>query len=91
MARNPRNGRPWRRLTEEVRRRGEPCWLCGHNINLSLDPRHPMSFTVDHVVPLSRGGSLLDPGNVRACHRACNSRKGDRVPQVPAGRASRRW
>ncbi|MFE2041661.1 HNH endonuclease [Streptomyces sp. NPDC059477] len=91
MAGNPRNGRPWRRLTAEIRRRGEPCWICGHHINLSLDPRHPMSFTVDHVTPLARGGALLDPANLRACHRACNSRKRDRTtPHRPAG-PSLRW
>jgi 5-methylcytosine-specific restriction endonuclease McrA len=87
----PWNGRPYRRATAEVRRRGDPCWICGHNIDLTLDPRHPMSFTVDHVIPLTRGGDLLDPANLRACHRACNSQRGNRMTQRPQERASRRW
>ncbi|WP_371674455.1 HNH endonuclease [Streptomyces sp. NBC_00289] len=71
-----------------------PCWLCGHNIDPRLDPRHPMSWTLDHLVPLSRGGDLLDPANARPAHRRCNSSKGNRAmatPQVAPQRASRRW
>jgi len=34
--------------------------------------------TVDHIVPLSRGGARLDPNNLVACCLSCNSRKKDR-------------
>lgn len=34
--------------------------------------------TGDHVVPLSRGGARLDPDNVVAACRRCNSGKRDR-------------
>lgn len=91
MARYPRNGRPYRRLVDELRAQHMPCWLCGHNIDYSLDPRHRMSFTLDHLVPISRGGSLLDPANARAAHRACNSSKGARAGFAAPQRASRRW
>ncbi|MDH6226221.1 HNH endonuclease [Streptomyces sp. MJP52] len=91
MAGNPRNGRRYRRLTAEVRRRGDPCWLCGHDIDLTLDPRDPWSFTLDHVKPISRGGSLLDPANARSAHRRCNSSKGNRTAPASVGPASRRW
>jgi 5-methylcytosine-specific restriction endonuclease McrA len=36
---------------------------------------HQLAGTVDHVVPLSKGGSD-DDGNVRAAHATCNSRRG---------------
>ncbi|MEV0691790.1 HNH endonuclease [Streptomyces sp. NPDC050388] len=85
------DGRPYRRLTAEVRRLGDPCWLCGHDIDLTLDPRSPWSFTVDHVTPLSRGGDLLDPANARPAHRRCNSSKGNRVTPRAVGPTSRRW
>ncbi|MEU2313138.1 HNH endonuclease [Streptomyces albidoflavus] len=91
MASNPRTGRPYRRLVADLRRRGDPCWLCGHSIPPGLDARHPLSFTLDHVVPLSRGGSLLDPANARSAHRRCNSAKGNRTESRPPTRASRRW
>lgn len=90
MAGNPRNGRPYRTFTAAVRRLGDPCWICGHHIDLTLDPRHRMSFTLDHVVPLSLGGSLLDPGNARSAHRACNSARGNRTG-APKLKTTRRW
>lgn len=45
--------------------RGGVCHLCGE----------PGADTLDHVVPLSRGGSN-GVGNLRPAHRGCNSRKG---------------
>jgi 5-methylcytosine-specific restriction endonuclease McrA len=94
MPGNPRNGRPYRRLCAWLRAQHLPCWLCGHNIGYDLDARHPLSFTLDHEQPLSRGGDLLDRANARAAHRRCNSSKGNRtrlsLTAVPQ-RASRRW
>ncbi|MGY1498556.1 HNH endonuclease [Streptomyces sp. QTS52] len=94
MAANPRNGRPYRDLCAWLRAQRLPCWLCGHNIGYELDARHPMSFTLDHLIPLTRGGSLLDRANARAAHRRCNSSRGNRVTQTPKAapqRTSRRW
>lgn len=92
MAGNPRNGRPYRRLVAAQKALGLPCWLCGYDIPADLDPRHPLSFTLDHLVPLSKGGSLLDPANARSAHRRCNSARGNRTQsraqQLPT---SRRW
>ncbi|MBB4783785.1 HNH endonuclease [Streptomyces rapamycinicus] len=90
MASNPRNGRPYRRLVAEVKAQSMPCWICGHDIDPTLDARNTWSFTLDHAVPLSRGGSLLDPSNARSAHRRCNSARGNRLT-VRQPRASRRW
>lgn len=86
-----RNGRPYRRLCVTVRALGMPCWLCGHNIDTRLDARHPMSWTLDHLTPLSRGGDLLDPANARPAHRRCNSARGNRATPTRQVKASRRW
>ncbi|MEV7712303.1 HNH endonuclease [Streptomyces sp. NPDC088270] len=91
MAGNPRNGRPYRRLVDELRRRGDPCWICGHDIPPGIDARHPLSFTLDHAVPISRGGALLDPANARSAHRSCNSARGNRSTTATVTRHSRRW
>ncbi|MEU0634533.1 HNH endonuclease [Streptomyces sp. NPDC005989] len=91
MAGNPRNGRPYRRLVSAVKAMRQPCWLCGHDIPPRLDARHPLSFTLDHVVPLSRGGALLDPANARSAHRRCNSARGNRTEARPKQPSSRRW
>ncbi|MFJ1581569.1 HNH endonuclease [Streptomyces sp. NPDC088182] len=94
MVGNPRNGRPYRRLTAQQRSLGLPCWLCGHNIDYGirgpLAGKHPAAFTLDHLVPLSRGGDLLDPANARSAHRRCNSARGNRT-SIKQPRASRRW
>jgi 5-methylcytosine-specific restriction endonuclease McrA len=35
-----------------------------------------MAATIDHIVPVSRGGSD-DPSNLQTAHMVCNSAKGD--------------
>ncbi|MFI6347267.1 HNH endonuclease [Streptomyces sp. NPDC050560] len=95
MAGNPRNGRPYRRLVDAQRALGLPCWICGREIDYRLTStagqRSPWAFTLDHAVPLSRGGSLLDPANARSSHRRCNSARGARTTTRRPQRASRRW
>ncbi|MEH0578981.1 HNH endonuclease [Streptomyces sp. B21-108] len=96
MAGNPRNGRPYRRLCTAQRALGLPCWWCGkpirYDITGPLAGRHRDAFTLDHAVPLSRGGDLLDPANALSAHRRCNSARGNRTDasRRPV-RASRRW
>ncbi|KFU81003.1 HNH endonuclease [Amycolatopsis lurida] len=87
------NGRPWRRVTAQLRElaaaSGAACWLCGHRIDLGLPARHKMSFTADHIVPRSKGGpDTLD--NARPAHRTCNSSRGNRAHEAPMP-TSRRW
>jgi 5-methylcytosine-specific restriction endonuclease McrA len=33
---------------------------------------------MDHLVPVSRGGSVYSRENLRAAHRICNTRRGNR-------------
>lgn len=89
MASNPRkaNGAARRAIRERWRAIGDPCHICGKPIDYSLgmvdDPRtgkrrpHPMSFVVDEVVPVSRGGSPFEFANTRPAHWICNARRGD--------------
>jgi 5-methylcytosine-specific restriction endonuclease McrA len=66
------------------------CWICAKDIDLSLHHHGPMSYTVDHVVPLSAGGDPYDLSNLRPAHKRCNSRKGKGAAPVPVV-SSRRW
>jgi len=50
---------------------GGRCGICGLSVGKA-------EFTVDHIVPISKGGPHLF-GNLQPAHLACNSRKGDRV------------
>ena len=87
---NPRyaNGHARRQAREWLRAQGLPCHICGRAIDYSLPARHPMSFEVDEYIPVSRGGSPYDRSNLRAAHRICNERRGNRP--LPAGGAARK-
>lgn len=79
-------GHTVRRLrSETIARWGSVCWLCGQPIDLTLPRTEPGGFTVDHVVPRSKGGSN-DVANCRPAHRSCNVRRQDKQarPMRPA-------
>lgn len=54
------------------------CCLCGMRIDDTLSSPHPMSLTLEHLTPISRGGTHnLD--NIDFAHRACNTKKGPKT------------
>lgn len=53
------------------------CALCGTTIWMDAPPRSPLSWTADHIVPYSRGGTH-DIENLREAHYKCNSSRGNR-------------
>lgn len=67
-----------------LRRDDWTCYLCRSAIDPSLVWPHPRSGTVDHVIPVSAGGSD-DPSNLRATHWHCNEEKGDRLLGIEMG------
>lgn len=59
-------------------RTAEQCALCGGYIDKSLKYPNPMSASVDHVIPVKRGGkSTLD--NLQVTHLICNLNKGAKI------------
>ena len=65
-------------LLDVVARDGWVCWLCNMPVDESLPRTSRMGATVDHVVPLAKGGSdELD--NLRLAHWICNNKKSDRL------------
>jgi 5-methylcytosine-specific restriction endonuclease McrA len=59
-------------------RYGGCCGICGRVIDTSLHWLHPLSLTIDHIHPLSAGGSNNE-SNLWPAHRRCNEDKGDEV------------
>ena len=53
------------------RRAQGKCALCGHGTALS-------KATIDHIIPISRGGSW-DRHNIQLCCRKCNQAKADKT------------
>ena len=57
------------------------CHICGDGVDLSLAPSSRMGPTLDHVIPISKGG-LDSLENVRLAHWICNIRKSDSLEFV---------
>jgi hypothetical protein len=54
------------------------CGICTKSVDQALRWPDPMSASLDHIQPLSRGGSHL-PENTRCSHLGCNVARGNRV------------
>lgn len=55
------------------------CYICGDAIDRSLRWPDPMSVTIDHLTPVTLGGSNRQD-NLRPVHWRCNREKGDNLP-----------
>ena len=94
MSVNPRRANGSRRDGIRARWRsiGDPCHICGKPIDYTLGMvevngkrrPHPMSFVVDEIVPVSKGGDPLDFATTRPAHWICNARRGDGSRGRPA-------
>lgn len=62
--------------TKVFRRDGWRCGICQGKIDRRLKHPHPMSATLDHIVPMSEGGPHRYE-NVQAAHWLCNISKGN--------------
>jgi len=60
--------------TEIFERDGWLCGICGRKINKRLKYPNPRSKSIDHIVPLSKGGADA-PINLQASHLRCNISK----------------
>lgn len=56
---------------------GTRCAICGQPVDMGLRYPDPLSPTVEHVIPRSRGGTD-QISNLRVAHHTCNVRKGNR-------------
>lgn len=92
MGRAVRKTHRWRLLVDWGRVYLDPvCGICGKGIDLALPHTHRWSYTLDHIVPIARGGSPFDTANLQPAHRSCNSSKADNRPRRPEGVTSRDW
>ena len=55
------------------------CGICGKPVNKLLKFPHPLSKTVDHIIPVSKGGHPSDLSNLQLAHRCCNRQKSDKL------------
>ncbi|MDJ0003312.1 HNH endonuclease [Rhodococcus fascians] len=71
---------------QEFKKMCGPAPTC-HICKLVIDPNAPRNskgqFTLDHLVPLSRGGDPFELTNCAPAHRGCNGRRGNRFEHDP--------
>lgn len=76
MRADVRGSAKWKRVRAVVLRQATHCAVCGLALVPDARPRSRWSSSVDHIVPLERGGAPFDLGNLRAVHLGCNARLG---------------
>lgn len=55
------------------------CGICGKPVDMSLKYPHPMSKTIDHIIPIAKGGHPSDLDNLQLAHWTCNRQKSDKI------------
>lgn len=55
------------------------CAICGKPVDFSLKSPHPLSATIDHIIPLDKGGHPSDIDNLQLAHRCCNRQKSNKL------------
>ena len=56
------------------------CAICGKPVDKNLKYPHPMSATVDHIIPVAKNGDPASLDNLQLAHRYCNRQKSDKLP-----------
>jgi 5-methylcytosine-specific restriction endonuclease McrA len=55
------------------------CYFCGDPIDMELHHNDRWAFSVQHITPISRGGSATAVENMAPAHRRCNAKEGARL------------
>ncbi len=55
------------------------CGICGERVDRNLVHPHPYSKNLDHIIPISKGGSHTRM-NTQCSHRVCNIKKYNKMP-----------
>lgn len=55
------------------------CGICGRPVDLSLRQGDPMAPTVDHIIPVAKGGHPSSLDNLQLAHWTCNRQKSDKL------------
>lgn len=58
------------------------CALCGKPVDFTLKYPDPWSPTIDHIIPINKGGHPSDLSNLQLAHFRCNRLKSDRIVET---------
>lgn len=84
--RSPKTRGAFEKARAQILKTQTHCGICGKPVDFSYTYPHPLSPTVDHIIPVSKGGHPTDLDNLQLAHRCCNRAKSDRLttPRDPA-------
>lgn len=57
----------------------EICGICGKPVDKNLKYPHPLAASIDHIIPVARGGHPSDLNNLQLTHWTCNRQKADKL------------
>ena len=80
--RTPGNRGAFEKARVQILKTQTHCGICGKPVDFSYRAPHPLSPTVDHIIPVSLGGHPSDPDNLQLAHRCCNREKSNKVVPV---------
>src|SRR5690625_4620325 len=69
----------YERNRQRILKTQNTCGICGHPVDLSLKSPHPMSPTIDHIIPIAKGGHPSDIDNLQLAHWTCNRQKSAKI------------
>lgn len=55
------------------------CAICGQPVDFRLKWPDPLSPTIDHIIPVAKGGHPSDINNLQLAHFRCNRLKSDKI------------
>lgn len=58
------------------------CAICGRPVDFDRKFPDPWSPTLDHIIPIVKGGDPADINNLQLAHLQCNRIKASKVPMV---------
>lgn len=58
------------------------CGICGRPVDKNLPFPNPWSPTVDHIIPVQKGGDPVNLENLQLAHLACNRAKATKLVAV---------
>ena len=55
------------------------CGICGKPVDFAFKFPHPLSPTIDHIIPVAKGGHPSDLSNLQLAHFTCNRQKSYKI------------
>ena len=83
--RTPGNRGAFEAARQKILKTQTVCGICGKPVDFAYKYPHPLSPTVDHIIPVSKGGHPSDLANLQLAHRCCNREKADKLVKSRAG------